>query len=79
MTSQIIRIRYCVAVVLLAVVLAVLVWTAVSADGPALSPPEWPTATPPAPGTDAYPAPDPYPAPYPGPAYLPFAAGESYP
>lgn len=76
MTSQIIRIRYCVAVILLAAVLAFLVWTAVSADGPALSPPEWPTQTPPP--VEPYPGPEPYPAPYPAPGvYLPMV--EAYP
>lgn len=89
MTRQIILIRNVAAVVLLAALLAFLVWSAVgAADAPTLSPPEWPTATAPAPGATAaplptppvggYPGPDPYPAPYPAPgAYLPLV--EAYP
>lgn len=66
-------------VILTAVMLALFVWYVAGADpGDAtLSPPEWPTMTPPP--VDPYPGPEPtaepYPAPYPAPgigAYLPF-------
>ncbi len=70
-------------IIVTAVLLALFVWYAALADDVArLSPPEWPTSTPP-PAVIGYPGPaptaDPYPAPYPGPAvYLPVQL-ESYP
>lgn len=67
--------------VLTAALLALFVWYAIVGADPGdatLSPPEWPTMTPPPPD-DPYPGPEPtaepYPAPYPAPsigAYLPF-------
>lgn len=65
--------------VMTAALLAFFIWFAVVGADPGdatLSPPEWPTMTPPP--VDPYPGPDPYPAPYPAPgAYLPFV--EAYP
>lgn len=84
MTRQIQFLRSAMAVIILAALLAFLAWSAVDADGPALSPPEQPTTTAPAP-TGGYPGPaptaEPYPAPYPYPApetFLPVLL-ESYP
>lgn len=94
MKPQLERIRYAVAVILVAAVLASIVWTvATAADvAPRLSPPELPTATVPSPDMTPWatiepypgpPTPSAYPGPYPAPAhpaFLPFQAdGESYP
>lgn len=96
MKRTIMIIRNAIAVVLVAAVAAMAVSIAPTAAEPTLlelatpagirlSPPEWPTSTPPP--TDGYPGPeptaDPYPAPYPypapdAPAYLPVVM-EAYP